>query len=88
MGGQRGKFFVPTPVIRHSDPIRYLDVNVCCPLQLYLNALQGVTDVLCEACSALGWKKPTRIQEEALPLAFEGSRCTLCYLHLFQLEQG
>eukprot|EP00731_Ephydatia_muelleri_P028566 Em0020g210a len=33
---------------------------------------QGVCDVLCEACTALKWTAPTKIQREALPLAFEG----------------
>ncbi|KAL5473872.1 hypothetical protein EMCRGX_G028435, partial [Ephydatia muelleri] len=32
----------------------------------------GVCDVLCEACTALKWTAPTKIQREALPLAFEG----------------
>ncbi|KAL7982483.1 hypothetical protein Chor_010081, partial [Crotalus horridus] len=32
----------------------------------------GVTDVLCEACSQLGWKTPTKIQVEAIPVALQG----------------
>ncbi|XP_069510551.1 probable ATP-dependent RNA helicase DDX47 [Ambystoma mexicanum] len=32
----------------------------------------GVTDVLCEACEQLGWKKPTKIQVEAIPVALQG----------------
>ncbi|XP_077476085.1 putative ATP-dependent RNA helicase DDX47 [Stigmatopora argus] len=32
----------------------------------------GVTDVLCEACDQLGWKTPTKIQIEAIPVALEG----------------
>ncbi|XP_058874793.1 probable ATP-dependent RNA helicase DDX47 [Acipenser ruthenus] len=32
----------------------------------------GVTDVLCEACEQLGWKTPTKIQVEAIPLALQG----------------
>ncbi|KAK7120019.1 hypothetical protein R3I93_023093 [Phoxinus phoxinus] len=32
----------------------------------------GVTEVLCEACDQLGWKKPTKIQIEAIPVALEG----------------
>uniref|UniRef100_A0A9J8B2J6 RNA helicase n=1 Tax=Cyprinus carpio carpio TaxID=630221 RepID=A0A9J8B2J6_CYPCA len=32
----------------------------------------GVTEVLCEACDLLGWKKPTKIQIEAIPVALEG----------------
>ncbi|KYO17475.1 hypothetical protein Y1Q_0020079 [Alligator mississippiensis] len=36
----------------------------------------GVTDVLCEACDQLGWKTPTRIQIEAVPVALQAStRC-------------
>ncbi|GCC38304.1 hypothetical protein chiPu_0016818 [Chiloscyllium punctatum] len=31
----------------------------------------GVTNVLCEACEQLGWKCPTRIQKEALPVALQ-----------------
>ncbi|KAH0616798.1 hypothetical protein JD844_028196, partial [Phrynosoma platyrhinos] len=33
---------------------------------------QGVTDVLCETCDQLGWKTPTKIQVEAIPLALQG----------------
>ncbi|KAK3594877.1 hypothetical protein CHS0354_005954 [Potamilus streckersoni] len=32
----------------------------------------GVADVLCEACELLKWKEPTKIQKEAIPLAFQG----------------
>uniref|UniRef100_A0A803Y7I3 Probable ATP-dependent RNA helicase DDX47 n=1 Tax=Meleagris gallopavo TaxID=9103 RepID=A0A803Y7I3_MELGA len=32
----------------------------------------GVTDVLCEACDQLGWKIPTKIQVEAIPVALQG----------------
>ncbi|XP_004071864.1 probable ATP-dependent RNA helicase DDX47 [Oryzias latipes] len=32
----------------------------------------GVTDVLCEACDQLGWKSPTKIQVEAIPVALQG----------------
>nr|XP_025957999.1 probable ATP-dependent RNA helicase DDX47 isoform X2 [Dromaius novaehollandiae] len=32
----------------------------------------GVTDVLCEACDQLGWKAPTKIQVEAIPVALQG----------------
>jgi len=32
----------------------------------------GVCDALCEAAASLGWKNPSAIQQEALPLAFEG----------------
>ncbi|XP_067043079.1 probable ATP-dependent RNA helicase DDX47 [Acropora muricata] len=31
----------------------------------------GVIDVLCEACQELGWKTPTKIQREAIPVALE-----------------
>uniref|UniRef100_A0A3Q3H2U9 RNA helicase n=1 Tax=Labrus bergylta TaxID=56723 RepID=A0A3Q3H2U9_9LABR len=34
--------------------------------------LQGVTEVLCEACDQLGWKSPTKIQVEAIPVALQG----------------
>ncbi|TRY79052.1 hypothetical protein DNTS_021005 [Danionella cerebrum] len=32
----------------------------------------GVSEVLCEACEQLGWKKPTKIQIEAIPVALQG----------------
>jgi superfamily II DNA/RNA helicase len=32
---------------------------------------KGLNDVLCEACEKLGWKTPTKIQTEALPVAFQ-----------------
>lgn len=32
----------------------------------------GVNDVLCEACAALKWGAPTKIQREAIPLALQG----------------
>jgi len=35
---------------------------------------QGVTDVLCEACDQLGWKVPTKIQVEAIPVALQGKQ--------------
>lgn len=35
--------------------------------------LQGVVDILCEACAALNWKNPSKIQREAIPLALKGN---------------
>ena len=32
----------------------------------------GINESLCEACERLGWKMPTKIQKEALPIALEG----------------
>jgi ATP-dependent RNA helicase DDX47/RRP3 len=32
----------------------------------------GVIEQLCDACTALGYKKPTPIQAEAIPLALQG----------------
>lgn len=32
----------------------------------------GVNEQLAEACDSLGWKNPTNIQLEAIPLALEG----------------
>jgi hypothetical protein len=31
----------------------------------------GLVDVLVEACERVGWKKPSRIQEEAIPVALQ-----------------
>lgn len=33
---------------------------------------QGVMDSLCEACENLGYKQPTPIQVESIPIALEG----------------
>lgn len=38
---------------------------------------QGVTEVLCEACDQLGWKSPTKIQIEAIPVALQGEKSRL-----------
>lgn len=32
----------------------------------------GLVDALCEAAKTLGWKHPTKIQREAIPVALEG----------------
>ncbi|GBP87930.1 Probable ATP-dependent RNA helicase DDX47 [Eumeta japonica] len=32
----------------------------------------GIVDVLCEACDELKWKKPSKIQKEAIPIALQG----------------
>src|ERR1700733_12346952 len=37
-----------------------------------LTVSQGITDSLCEACEKLGYKAPTPIQAESIPLALQG----------------
>ena len=32
----------------------------------------GLVEVLCEACESMNWKKPSKIQVEAIPVALEG----------------
>jgi ATP-dependent RNA helicase DDX47/RRP3 len=32
----------------------------------------GIVDVLCTACERMGWKKPSRIQRETIPVAITG----------------
>ncbi|KAI5613410.1 putative ATP-dependent RNA helicase DDX47, partial [Silurus asotus] len=39
--------------------------------EVTLEEEKGVTEVLCEACDLLGWKTPTKIQIEAIPVALE-----------------
>ena len=50
--------------------LHYQQLTSC--LWLLLSYYQGVTEVLCEACSQLGWKSPTKIQIEAIPVALQG----------------
>ncbi|MCP9265277.1 putative ATP-dependent RNA helicase DDX47 [Dirofilaria immitis] len=52
-------------------PHHYLDVIQNAKLDGCLSRLKGVTDVLCEACDRLNWKKPTKVQTAALPHAFK-----------------
>lgn len=46
-----------------------------------------MTEVLCEACDQLGWKSPSKIQIEAIPVALQGERVLSVLLlissHLF-----
>ncbi|XP_064613945.1 probable ATP-dependent RNA helicase DDX47 isoform X3 [Liolophura sinensis] len=42
-------------------------------LETPLSALLGVIDVLCEACQQLKWKTPSKIQQEAIPVALAGN---------------
>ena len=37
------------------------------------NFIQGLIDVLCEACQDLKWKTPSKIQREAIPVALKGN---------------
>lgn len=46
----------------------FIQFTTCTPIP----HLQGVVDVLCEACDAMKWTTPTPIQKEALPIAFQG----------------
>lgn len=38
----------------------------------------GVCVELAQACAALGWKAPTEIQRQAVPLALAGAHARLC----------
>lgn len=55
-------------------------------VSLFTN-IQGVTDVLCEACDQLGWKMPTKIQVEAIPVALQGEQCSSLILNLGMLQE-
>ncbi|XP_075220014.1 putative ATP-dependent RNA helicase DDX47 isoform X2 [Lycorma delicatula] len=48
-----------------------MEQNVNCDEDVSFKDL-GVSDVLCEACAALKWKTPTKIQKEAIPVALQG----------------
>ena len=42
----------------------------------------GLDDALRERCEALGWKKPTKIQVEAIPVALEVGRYYVPIIHM------
>lgn len=39
---------------------------------LLVTYFQGLIDSLCEACAELKWKAPSKIQQEAIPVALQG----------------
>ena len=39
---------------------------------------QGLVEVLCEACEQMGWKSPSKIQREAIPVALQGKHAKTC----------
>ncbi len=49
--------------------INILKGLICCFVQTFADL--GLTDVVVEACKAVGWKKPSKIQEEAIPVAVQ-----------------
>ncbi|XP_072277056.1 probable ATP-dependent RNA helicase DDX47 [Pyxicephalus adspersus] len=53
----------------------HVDVQKECEVTKTFQQL-GVTDVLCETCEQLGWKLPTKIHNEAIPVALQGKRST------------
>ncbi|XP_061740282.1 probable ATP-dependent RNA helicase DDX47 [Nerophis ophidion] len=61
---------------KHQDSISDPDNNDdnVCESQEAVKTFKdlGVTEVLCEACDQLGWKTPTKIQVEAIPVALQG----------------
>ena len=71
------------PASRNSDPIPPPDDNKTAPApknnaigtaNIPRKSFQdlGIIDSLCDACVALGYKSPTPIQNEAIPLALQG----------------
>ena len=66
---------VNTTSIRHDtttalEPIE--DVPTSAEVSLKSFHDLGIIDSLCDACTSLGYKHPTPIQTEAIPLALEG----------------
>ena len=60
---------IPTPDAEDSNRAEVEDVP-----EDTLNTFEGlgIIDSLCEACTNLGYKSPTPIQREAIPLALQG----------------
>ena len=54
-----------TPQEKHEDPLAVQNASSS------FHDL-GIIDSLCDACTALGYKTPTPIQQEAIPLALSG----------------
>lgn len=52
-----------------EEPINFAE-TVEAPNRSFQNL--GIIDPLCDACAALGYKSPTPIQNEAIPLAIQG----------------
>nr|DBA18302.1 TPA: hypothetical protein GDO54_016568 [Pyxicephalus adspersus] len=50
----------------------HVDVQKECEVTKTFQQL-GVTDVLCETCEQLGWKLPTKIHNEAIPVALQAT---------------
>ena len=48
----------------------------------------GLDDALRERCEALGWKKPTKIQVEAIPVALEVGRLRTYNMQAFVVVLG
>ncbi len=43
----------------------------------------GICEQLAEAAAALGWKEPTSIQQQAVPLLLQGADCTCCQHNIY-----
>lgn len=56
----------------YYNPNLYFACCVVCNSDSMYIILQGVIDVLCEACEQLKWKAPSKIQREAIPVALQG----------------
>ena len=57
--------------LRMSDSLASLTEQTDAPSQNNFEDL-GVIDSLCEACTSLGYRAPTPIQKESIPLALQG----------------
>jgi hypothetical protein len=54
-----------------EEKIRSVTLKKIPPNDLQTFGDLGLVDVLVEACERVGWKKPSRIQEEAIPVALQ-----------------
>ena len=61
-------------LVRHIKKFISVLSNVSNEPEQFLRFFKGVVDVLCEACQQLGWKSPTKIQREAIPVALQGEK--------------
>ena len=69
---QRDKTDNPKSMDTEADPAPVLDTEGGSNVSAKTFQDLGIIDSLCNACTSLGYKSPTPIQSEAIPVALQG----------------